>query len=147
MTRIYTTIHIRKPIEQVFDYVTTPANWPRWHPSSLAVSGSTDHSLAVGEQVREEFRVAGRHGYVVWTVREREAPRRWSIEGQVESGGGGTVSYTLSSDEAGTQFEREFVYALHHPLLRLLNWLVLRRRVQAESAEALRRLKQVLETR
>lgn len=32
MSRIYTTIHIRRPVEQVFDYVTAPANWPKWHP-------------------------------------------------------------------------------------------------------------------
>jgi uncharacterized protein YndB with AHSA1/START domain len=69
MSRIDKTIHIRKPVEQVFEFVTTPVNWPRWHPSSLAVSGAMDHSLEVGEQVTEEFLVAGRRGRVVWRVR------------------------------------------------------------------------------
>ncbi len=147
MTLIYTAIQIRKPIEQIFDYVTTPGNWPQWHPSSLAVSGATDHSLEIGEQVTEEFRVAGRRGRVVWTVREREVPRRWAIEGQVVGGGGGTVAYTLTPNGDGTTFEREFIYATRGPLLALLDRLVLRRRVEAESAEALRRLKQVLESR
>ncbi len=146
MTRIYTTIHIRNPIEQVFDYVTTPANWPQWHPSSLGVSGAADHSLEVGEQVTEEFRVAGRRGRVVWTVLEREAPHRWVIEGRVERGAGGTITYTLSSHGDGTTFEREFVYTMPGLLLRLLDRLVYRRRVEAESSEALRRLKAVLES-
>ncbi len=145
MTYIYTTIQIQTPIERVFDYVTTPGNWPRWHPSSLGVSGATDHSLEPGEQVTEEFRVAGRRGSVVWTVREREAPRRWVIEGQVEGGGDGTITYTLAPHNGGTTFEREFVYDMTNPLLALLDRLLLRRRVKAESAEALRRLKDVLE--
>ena len=41
MTQIYTTIQIQTPIQRVFDYVTTPGNWPVWHPSSLGVSGAT----------------------------------------------------------------------------------------------------------
>ncbi len=147
MTYIYTTIQIQTPIERVFDYVTTPGNWPRWHPSSLGVSGATDHSLHPGEQVTEEYRVAGRRGRVVWTVREREAPRRWVIDGQVEGGGGGTITYALTPLNGGTTFEREFVYTMPNLLLALLDRLVLRRRVEAESAEALRRLKRVLEER
>lgn len=109
------------------------------------MSGATDHSLALGEQVIEEFRVAGRRGRVVWTVRDRQPPRHWLIEDRVEGSGGGTVAYTLTPEGGGTMFEREFVYGLPSPLAVLLDWLVIRRRVKAESAEALRRLKQVFE--
>jgi uncharacterized protein YndB with AHSA1/START domain len=148
MTRIYTTTYIHQPIEQVFDYVTTPGNWPAWHPSSLGVMGATDHSLEPGEQVTEAFYVAWRRGQVVWTVREREALRRWVIEGRiVGSQNGGTITYMLTRQGDGTFFEREFVYALPNPFPALLDRLILRRRIEAESAEALRRLKQVLESR
>ena len=146
MTRVYKTTWIRAPIERIFDYVTTPGNWPAWHPSSLGVSGATDHSLEPGERMREEFRVAGRRGCVVWTVQERVAPHRWVIDGRVK-GGGGRITYTLTPHEGGTTFEREFVYTMSNPLMTLLDRLVLRRRVEAESAEALRRLKDVLERR
>ena len=145
MTCIYKTIQIDTPVERVFDYVTMPSNWPAWHPSSLRVSGATNRSLEPGEQVTEEFRVAGRRGRVVWTVRDREAPRRWSIEGQVQGGGSGRVTYILTPYAGGTIFEREFAYTMPNLLLALLNRLVLRYRVDTESAEALRRLKQVLE--
>src|SRR5579864_7432858 len=67
-TRIVTVASIQRPSKVVFDYVTTPAHWPVWHPSSLAVRGAVDHPLDLGEQVAEEFRVAGRHGSLVWTV-------------------------------------------------------------------------------
>src|SRR5919202_403327 len=139
MTYIHTNIQVHIPIEQVFDYVTTPGNWPQWHPSSLGVSGATDHSLEPGEQVTEEYNVAGRRGRVVWTVRERDTPHRWMIDGRVEGGGGGTITYTLTPQANGTTFEREFVYATPDPSLTLLDRLVLRRRIETESAEALRR--------
>jgi hypothetical protein len=105
------------------------------------VSGATDHSLEPGEQVTEEFRVSGGRGCVVWTVREREAPCRWSIEGKAQGGGGGTVTYALTPHNSGTIFEREFAYAMPSPLLALLGQLLLPRRVEAGPAEALRRLK------
>ena len=145
MIRIHKTVQINAPIKQVFDYVTTPGNWPEWHPSSLGVSGATDHSLEPGEEVTEEYRVAGRLGRVGWRVRERIAPRRWVIEGQAEGGGGGMITYTLTPHEDGTNFERELIYVLPNLLLALLDWLVLRRRVERESVEALGRLKDVLE--
>ena len=147
MTRIRTTKRIDVPAETLFEYVTTPGNWPVWHPSSLGVSGATDHSLGPGEKVAEEYSVAGRRGRVVWTVRERVAPRRWTIDGEVDGGGGGTITYTLTPDAGGTLFERDFVYAMPNALLALLDRLVLRRRVEAESEEALGRLKGALEKR
>ena len=142
MTRIYTTATIACPIEDLYDYVTTPAHWPEWHPSSLGVSDDADHSLAVGEEVTERFLVAGRRGSVVWRVTERDAPNSWVIVGAIESSqGGGTITYTLSQRHDGVFFEREFVYPTINALFAVLDALILRRRIQAESEEATRRLK------
>ena len=141
MARIYTPIHIPLPIETVFNYVTTPGNWPQWHPSSLGVSGATDHSLEIGEQVTEEFLVAGRRGETTWTVVERVFPQKWAIKATIA---GGIVTYSLRSQEDGTFFEREFVYNMGNPLLVLLDWLILRRRVEAESRKAVQQLKSIL---
>jgi hypothetical protein len=82
-TRIHSSVEIARDPDVVFAYVTTPANWPTWHPSSLAVSGAVDHPLDIGEQVTEDFLVAGRRGRAVWTVVESEAPERWVIAGEV----------------------------------------------------------------
>ena len=147
MTRIHTNIYIDKSPEDVFDYVTVPQNWPQWHPSSIRVAGTADRSLDIGEQVTEDYQVAGRQGRVVWTARERERPSRWVIEGQTEDGGRGTITYTVMPVGAGTKFTREFVYDMPNPFLTLLNWLILRHRIKAESARAVNQLKQVLESR
>ena len=97
MTRIHTAIHIRKPIAEVFMHVTTPCNWPHWHPASLAVSGATDHSLECGEQVTEDFQVGGRRARALWTVKECEAPRRWVIEGHTARGDNGPHRANISA--------------------------------------------------
>jgi uncharacterized protein YndB with AHSA1/START domain len=144
-TRIYNSVDIDRPADQVFDYVTTPANWPRWHPSSLGVSAGADHTLKVGEQVTEDFDVAGHKGRALWTVAERDAPRRWAIDGKVEGGGSGHVTYTLTGNGDKTRFEREFVYPRPNLLFALLDEITIRRRIEAESAEAVRRLKFELE--
>jgi uncharacterized protein YndB with AHSA1/START domain len=146
MSRIYTAVQIERPVGEVFEFVTTPANWPQWHPSSLGVSAGADHSLRVGEQVTEAFRVAGLPGKVIWTVKEWEEPRRWVIEGAIIGwNNGGVISYQLTEQGGDTLFEREFVYETPGLLFRLADWLGVRRRVERESAEALRRLKVVLE--
>lgn len=146
MTRISTAIEIPRPIEVVYDYVTTPASWPRWHPSSEGVSGDADHSLLVGEQVTEAFFVAGRRGTVVWTVAERVRPTLWVIDGTITTGvgGGGRITYRFTSRGGGTYFAREFVYAMPNLLLAALDALVLRRRVTKESERALVKLREVL---
>jgi len=146
-TRIDNAVEIARPAPAVFDYVTTAGNWPRWHPSSLAVHGSVNHPLMLGEQVTEDYQVAGRRGQVVWTVATRERPHRWSIVGLIHGRQAGTVSYTLTPTAAGTHFERVFVYGTAPtPFYALLNQLVLRSRIEAESADAVERLKVVLES-
>jgi uncharacterized protein YndB with AHSA1/START domain len=148
MARIYTTATIACPIDELYTCVTTPAHWPDWHPSSLGVSEDADHSLEVGERVTERFLVAGRRGTVIWTVTEREAPRRWVISGAIEgTNASGTISYTLTQRDGGTFFEREFVYPAPSLLFAVLDALVVRRRIQAESEEAARRLKAHMEAR
>ncbi|MCC8402527.1 SRPBCC family protein [Paraburkholderia sp. MMS20-SJTN17] len=145
-TRIVTVVAIERPDTVVFDYVTTPAHWPDWHPSSLSVRGATDHSLRVGEQVTEEFRVAGRRGSVVWTVAERDRPRKWVIVGTIGGKSAGTVSYSLTPVASGTRFEREFIYRAPSLWFEAVNVLFVRARIQQESDTAVARLKKTLET-
>ena len=57
----------------------------------------------------------------------------------------GAVTYTLESAGAGTRFDRELVYASPTLLFAVLNRLGIRAKVERESAEAVRRLKAVLE--
>jgi uncharacterized protein YndB with AHSA1/START domain len=145
MTTIVTNAVIQRPMAQVYEYVTTPRHWPVWHLSSLGLSGATDHSLQVGEEVTEHFRVAWRKGSVTWKVIARDAPTRWAISGRVAGGGHGTITYTLSPLADGTTFRREFVYTMPNRFAELLDRLFVRHRIETESADAVARLVCALE--
>jgi hypothetical protein len=146
VSRIVSTITIARNPDEVFGYVTVPGRWPEWHPSSLAVSGCPpERSLEVGERCTEEFLVAGRHGSCEWAVVERIPGVRWTIATATQ-GGSATIAYDLAPAEGGTSFRRTLDYRMPNALLALLDRLVLRRRIEAESKEALRRLKARLES-
>lgn len=138
------TVIARAPAE-VFDFVASPANWPRWHPSSIAVSGALDHPLQVGEQVIEDYIVAGRRGRATWTVTDSDAPRRWRIDGHSEGGGRAWITYTLTEQAGMTRFERTMLYRMPNLLAAMLDPLLTRDKIAAESAQAVRQLKEVLE--
>ena len=55
MTLIRTEIEIARDPQTVYDYVTTPAHWIEWHPSTRKVTGpAAGHSLEIGEEVIED---------------------------------------------------------------------------------------------
>ncbi|MBV8233476.1 MAG: SRPBCC family protein [Planctomycetaceae bacterium] len=143
MHSVRNVIQIRRPVAQVFAFATTPGNWPRWHPASLSVTGAVDHPLEVGEQVTEEFQYGGRRGTVVWTVRRRESPHVWSIDTEAADGTSATITYTLTpGPDGGTTFQRDLVFTA---LNLQVDWALIGPLVEQQSAEALDRLKAVLE--
>lgn len=143
-SKIVSAVVVNRPIETVFDYVTTPANWPDWHPASRGVSGATDHSLDVGEEVGESFVAAGRPGDCVWKVTRREPPNLWAITTRVGDMGA-DITYRLTAEAGATRFERTMDYWTSGVMLGLLDIAVMRRRNRAESEQALLQLKARLE--
>src|SRR5215831_6961155 len=144
-TRVVDTIDIAAPAERVFTYVTAPANWPRWHPQSRAVSGVVDRTPQPGEKTIEDFEIAGRKGRATWMSVAVDPPRRWEFEGRGEGGGGARIVYSLAPTAEGTRFERELVYRGPNLAFVILNALELRAVMEADSAEAVRRLKRAIE--
>ena len=67
-TRIRNSVSLSKDPEAVFAYVTTPANWPKWHPSSIGVSGPADHQL--GDRLGIRAKVETDSAEAVWRLRE-----------------------------------------------------------------------------
>jgi uncharacterized protein YndB with AHSA1/START domain len=145
-THVASTVRIHRDIADVFAFFTTPKNWPRWHPASISVAGATDHSLAAGEEVTEEFRMGSGKGRVVWRVAESNPPPLWRIEGAPESGDARvTITYSLRKDGQDTVFERNMDYQFNRLWLRVLDLLFIRRHMERESQQALANAKQILE--
>ena len=145
-SRVASTVRIHREIADVFAFFTTPKNWPRWHPASISVAGATDHSLAAGEEVTEDFRMGSGKGQVVWRVTESKAPHLWRIEGAPASGDARvTITYSLRMDGQDTVFERDMQYQFNRLWLRVLDLLFIRRHMEQESQQALSNAKQILE--
>lgn len=144
-TRIVDGIDIAAPPERVFAYVTAPVNWPRWHPQSRAVSGTIDRTPQPGERTIEDFEIAGRKGRATWTSVAVDPPRRWEFDGHGEGGGSAHIVYTLTPASSGTHFERELIYRGPNLAFVIVDALQVRAVMEADSAEAVRRLKRAVE--
>jgi len=115
-TDVY-SVTINKPIEMVFDYVTTPAWWPIYHPTSKKVEPFAKHSLKVGEHSTETCVLDpfGAIKFVIdWTGTENDGRTLFRMEGNSDDFGGadGTITYELSETPEGTLFKRTFEYEL-----------------------------------
>ena len=144
-SHVVSTIRIRREVADVFDFLTTPKNWPRWHPASISVAGATDHSLAIGEKVTEEIRVGSGKARAVWRVTARDAPHLWRFEGSPDGDAWVMITYRLRMDGSDTVFERDMQYQFNRLWLVVLDPLFIRRRMERELDEALANAKQILE--
>lgn len=147
MNRMQHSIHITATPRAVLDYASTPALWPEWHPASLRLAPGAEHPLTTGERFEEDIKTAGRDAHLVWNVEECEPGRLWAARAQADNGADILVRYRVAAAGGGTDFTRELEYTLANPFLRLLNLLVLRRRIDAESRLSLQQLKQRMESR
>ncbi len=143
-TRVETTVDIDRPADQVFNYVTTPALWNTWHPATVAVREAPDRPLTSGESVIESIAVAGSRKEAQWSVRACEAPWRWEIETDTQSGAAHII-YVLTATASGCRFHRTLYFCSKRWPWRLLDSSLIRLILMRQSAQALRNLKRVLE--
>ena len=145
MGQVTNAIFIPRPAVAVFDLATTARYWPRWHASSLRVSGAVDHPVEVGERIIDEVRVAGRTGVVEWTCVERDRPRRIVMVSAGTQGEQARLLYTLAERDGGTVLTRILTYRYPIPLAGLLEPLLITPLMQRDARTALANLKALIE--
>ncbi len=59
---------VDRPIDAVFDVVTTARFWPEWHPATRGVEGDIDHPARLGDKITEHVTIAGIQGSGTWSV-------------------------------------------------------------------------------
>jgi hypothetical protein len=101
----------------VFNYVTTPAWWPIYHPTSKKVEPFVTHSLRVRESTVETCILdsIGLLKFVIhWTGAENDGRTRFKMEGSADELGGaeGVITYNLREENGATVFERIFSYEI-----------------------------------
>ena len=139
------TIHVNKPVEEVYDFVTTAANWPRWHPATIGVSGDVSHSALEGEVIVERVKHGLMRDTFRWKVEERKASKRWAIAAKSDRFKQLVkIDYTMMPEDGGTRWDRRMVFYFpkwYAPLDKLVFKHILRR----NSEKAVRQLKELLE--
>jgi hypothetical protein len=142
--RVETEVRIRRPAQEIFDYVTAPVLWHTWHPATARVRDVAGRPLVTGETVVESIVVAWRRAEVRWTVLACEPPQLWVIATDNESGAARIV-YRVTPDSEGCSFHRTLEYRSKRWPWKALDgnfsaWVLGR-----QSRRALANLKQVLE--
>jgi len=144
MPQLRHQIHIARPVEQVFDYASTPARWPEWHPSSLRLEPGAEQPLPAGARFEEDISAGGRKAHLSWTVLECQRPHVWIAKAQADNGVTLRLEYRLTAEGGGTAFTRLLSYELPSLLLKLYNWVLGQRRIHRESVLSLHQLRDVL---
>ncbi|NJR43430.1 MAG: SRPBCC family protein [Akkermansiaceae bacterium] len=92
-----TFIHCEQCV--VFDFVSRPTQWHRWHPATHEVTNAPDRPLVTGETMCEHIVVVGQHFEAVWKVFECVPHVTWVI-GTISNHGASKITYALSAKTA-----------------------------------------------
>jgi carbon monoxide dehydrogenase subunit G len=145
MPDVEASITIKRPADEVFDFVTTPENDPLWSSTAVERRRETEGPIAVGSRIKAVDKFLGRRIESTFEVTEHEPGRRSSIRlsGPVSA----TGSYILEPMNGATRFRwvmeadpglgGVFLGRVTDPLVTFF----FRRRLRFD----LRRLKEVLE--
>lgn len=144
MTRMQHEVEITRNPDQILAYASTATRWPEWHPSSLRVDGPSG-PLPAGSHFEEDIHAGGRAGHLSWNVTENSSGRRWCASAQGTHGLELQLTYECEKTETGTRFVRTLEYRFSGRLMRLANLLVMRRKIDRESVESMKQLKEMAE--
>lgn len=141
MTRMQHQIEIAANPIDVLAYASTVTRWPEWHPSSLKVEGQRG-PLHAGVRFEEDIRAGGREGHLSWIVDEYLPGRRWSARARGDHGLTLVVTYECEAVGDGTRFVRTLEYQFSGLAMRIANRLLLKRRIDHESAASMQALRE-----
>ncbi|MGE8064108.1 sterol desaturase/SRPBCC family protein [Pseudomonas sp. NPDC089569] len=142
MTRMQHQIEIAGHPIDVLAYASTVTLWPQWHPSSLKINGQKG-PLHAGARFEEDIRAGGRDGHLSWVVDEYLPGRRWRARAFGDHGLSLELTYECQAQGDGTQFVRTLEYQFSGVGMRIANTLLLRRRIDHESAESMLALREM----
>src|SRR6266702_1328519 len=102
MLRVAGSVVIRRPIEEVFEFVTTPENSSKWQSATVETRKITPGPIGVGTKMSHVGKFMGRRLEVAAMVTDYVPNRRYRYESHF----GSTtyfLRYTLEPVEAGTK--------------------------------------------
>jgi len=142
MTRMQHQIVIAGHPIDVLAYASTVTLWPQWHPSSLHIDGPKG-PLQAGARFEEDIRAGGREGHLIWEVAHYLPGQRWSARAQGDHGLSLVVTYECEAEGQDTRFVRTLEYRFSGLAMRIANRLLLKRRIDRESAASMQALREM----
>jgi hypothetical protein len=142
MTRMQHQIVIAGHPIDVLAYASTVTLWPQWHPSSLHIDGPKG-PLQAGARFEEDIRAGGREGHLIWEVAHYLPGQRWSARAQGDHGLSLVLTYECEALGQDTRFVRTLEYRFSGLAMRIANRLLLKRRIDRESAASMQALREM----
>ena len=136
------TIHINRPIEQVFAFLADSQNLRTWQSNLIENEQLTEGPLRVGTRFREVRRTGPRQSEIQAEITDFESNKRFATRTITQPKV--TVSYSLEREDGGTRLNYKFVM-LTSGMMRLLEPLIAGS-IKKDTELDFQKLKHVLES-
>jgi uncharacterized protein YndB with AHSA1/START domain len=104
------TITIERPIEELFEYVSTPENDPTWVSVSIRNQRTSPGPMRVGMTIEEDVKIFRRTSRDTWEVTEYEPPTVIACRATSGLLSGGVVRLRCEPVEGGTRLTHAVEY-------------------------------------
>ena len=135
------TIHIHRPVEQVFEFTVDEKNLPKWQADFVEGEQLTEGSMRVGTHVREVRRMGPRQADIQAEVTTFEQNKRFAT--MTLTTPKVTVGYEFESENGGTRVTYNFTMVTSG-FMRLLEPII-SGSIKKDTEADFERLKQILE--
>lgn len=135
------SLHLNRPVDQVFTFVADPAMLPMWQSDLIESEQLTEGPMRVGTRFREVRRLGRRPTEYQAEVTGFEPNKRFSL--RVINGLRVTLSYSFEPEEGGTRLRYQFVMR-PSGMMRALAPLITRS-LRKQSSSDFKKLKDILE--
>jgi uncharacterized protein YndB with AHSA1/START domain len=135
------TIHLNRPVEQVFAFLMDTGKLSTWQSNLIKMEQLTEGPLRAGSRFREVRRLGRRESEIQGEITAFEPNRRFETKTITKPQV--TVSYSFEAENGGTRLKHKFVM-LTSGLMRLLEPLIAGS-IKKESESDFEALKRILE--
>lgn len=135
------TIHLNKPVEQVFAFLVDTDKLSTWQSNLIRLEPLTEGSLRPGSRFREIRRINNKEEEIEGEITTLELNRR--LETKTLTKPQAIVSYTFDPEQGGTRLRYKFILETSG-LMRLLEPMI-SNSIKKDSHADLEMLKRILE--
>ena len=113
MATFTVTTFINRPLQEVFDFMTNPANFAQWQSGTKSAKWATEGSVGVGSifnsvgemmgrEMKMDLEITQWNPPTMWGIKGRSGPMKFEAISKFESKDGGTqVTQTFEGEVGG----------------------------------------------